>query len=113
MNYIPGVCRGDKFVDVATQRPIRKNQSQATGSSSIIIQETPREIGGNGNDTDSSAPPPPQPKRGQEIAKAQKMPEDPSQKLSIGIWDGKTLPKQVQKEISIILKPNMSDAYIG
>ncbi|GLT35595.1 hypothetical protein SLA2020_100340 [Shorea laevis] len=38
------------------------------------------------------------------------MPEDPSQKLSIGNWDGKILPKEVHKDISIILKSNMRDA---
>ncbi|GLT32982.1 hypothetical protein SLA2020_076090 [Shorea laevis] len=95
VHCIPGACRVDKFVDVATQRPVRKNQSQAIGSSSTIVKETLREIGGNGSDTDSSSPSPPQPKRGRGITKAQNLPEDPSQKLSIGIWDGKTLPKQV------------------
>ncbi|GLT51766.1 hypothetical protein SLA2020_251520 [Shorea laevis] len=67
----------------------------------------------NGSDTDSSAPLPPQPKKGRGIAKRQKLPEDPSQKLSIGNWDGKKLPKEVRNDISIILKSNMRYAYTG
>ncbi|GKV21386.1 hypothetical protein SLEP1_g31370 [Rubroshorea leprosula] len=42
MNCIPRACRGNKAVDVASQRPIRKNQSQAIGSSSTLSRR-PRE----------------------------------------------------------------------
>ncbi|GLT31142.1 hypothetical protein SLA2020_059020 [Shorea laevis] len=67
----------------------------------------------NGNDVDSSSPSSPQPKKGRGIARGQKLLEDPSQKLSIGNWNGKILPKQIRKDISIILKFNMRDAYTG
>ncbi|GKV19755.1 hypothetical protein SLEP1_g29978 [Rubroshorea leprosula] len=111
MNCLPGSCRGNKSDNVATQKPTRKNQSQATRSSSTIVQESPMETRDNSSDTNSSAPSPLHPKKGRGIAKLQKMPEDPYQKLSIRNWNGKKLPKQVRKDISIILKSNMRDAY--